>query len=480
MRRLTPVARNLLFLVTGEVSGRFLTFVGTVYLARTLGSEGFGTLSFAVVLVTYLSFAVVFGLDQVGGREVARNPRARTAYVAGIVTLRGHLAVAVYAMLTLVVLAVPATGLPARVVLTQGLVLFALAGNLSWAFQGLEWMGGYALAVSLGQLVFAATALEFVEGPKDVGRAPLCYLAGEATATILLLIQFVRRFGISAPLRDRALWLASLGEGAPFLMSRLVRTIGVTFDVFALKLYLGDTAVGLYGAASRIALFVLGVAVLYFVNVTPALARAALAEPAWLQSLFAKSLRLSAIAAVPIGIGGAIVGPALVTMLFGPTYAGAGTALRLLLLGVAVTLVSQNYRILLVATGHQRAEMGIVSASAVLTIILNVLLVPQLGLAGAGIAFLASEMLLLALALGAIRLLVGMTDGLRHLVRPLAASITMAGVLLAMTSVPLVARLSAAALTYGAAVLALRGTTLAELRDLFVIRRHLPPAPGGQ
>ena len=49
-----------------------------------------------------------------------------------------------------------------------------------------------------------------------------------------------------------------------------------------------------------------------------------------------------------------------------------------------------------------------------------------------------------------------------------------------MTSVPLVARLSAAALAYGAAVLALRGTTLAELRDLFVVRGHLPPAPGGQ
>jgi hypothetical protein len=239
---------------------------------------------------------VLFGLDQVGGREVARNPRARTAYIAGIVTLRGLLAVAVYAMLTLVVFSVPATGLPARVVLTQGLVLFARAGNLGWAFQGLEWMGGYALAVSLGQLVFAATALEFVEGPKDVGRAPLCYLAGEATATILLLIQFVRRFGVSAPLRDRALWLASLGEGAPFLMSRLVRTIGVTFDVFALKLYLGDTAVGLYGAAaSPCSCWVL--AVLYFVNISVGEGLASRRGP---QSLFAESLRLSAICLVPI------------------------------------------------------------------------------------------------------------------------------------------------------------------------------------
>jgi O-antigen/teichoic acid export membrane protein len=340
-------------------------------------------------------------------------------------------------------------------------------------------MGGYALAASLGQVVFVAAVLEFVEGPKDVGRAPLCYLAGEAMAAMLLLIQFVRRFGLSPPLRDRA-WLVSLGEGLPFLVSRLVRTIGVTFDVFALKLYLGDTAVGLYGAASRVALSVLGVAVLYFVNVTPAFARVALTEPAWLQSLFTKSLRLSAIAAVPIGIGGAIVAPAIVTMLFGPAYAGAGTALRLLLLGVSVTLVSQNYRILLVASSHQRAEMAIVSASAGLTIILNVLLVPQLGLAGAGIAFLASEMLLLALGLGAVRLLVGMQHGLRHLVRPLAASIIMAVVLLATTSVPLVARLSVAALAYGAAILALRGTTLGELRDLFLVRRHLHPVPGGE
>ena len=74
------------------------------------------------------------------------------------------------------------------------------------------------------------------------------------------------------------------------------------------------------------------------------------------------------------------------------------TALRLLLLGVAVTLVSQNYRILLGGhrppaggDGHRIGQRG---AHHHLE---RLFWSPQLGLAGAGIAFLASEMLLLAL-----------------------------------------------------------------------------------
>jgi O-antigen/teichoic acid export membrane protein len=478
MPRLTTVARNLLALVAGEISGRLLTFVGTVYLARTLGSRGFGIASFAAAIVTYFSFAVHFGLDQVGSREVARNPRARSAYAAQVVALRSFLAVVAYALLALLVFAVPGTGIVRRVVLLHGLVLFALAGNLGWAFQGLERMGAYAVATSLGHFVFVAAALDLVTGPAALARVPLCYVAGEATVTVLLLVQFGRRFGLSALPLDRTTWRASLGAGFPFFATRFARTMGIGFDVLALKLYLGDAAVGLYSAASRIALFVLGVGVLYFVSVSPALARAAKAEPGRIPALLGRSLRLTAIAAVPLGIGGAIVAPGIVTMLFGAEYAAAGTPLRLLLLAVAVSLVGQNYRVVLVASDRQRADMRIVSASAVLAVTLNLLLVPWLGLSGAAGAFLGGEVLLLALALPAARPFLVVREGLHHLLRPLGASIAMAAPLLAMRSMPVITRIAAGALAYGAAILALRGTTVMELRDLLVARRHGPTAPG--
>jgi O-antigen/teichoic acid export membrane protein len=91
---------------------------------------------------------------------------------------------------------------------------------------------------------------------------------------------------------------------------------------------------------------------------------------------------LSLAAAVPL----ALLGHALIFTVFGSAFAGAATLLHLLLPGTiafATAKVVSNY---LIGIGRPQSSIGIAVCGLLLSVALNVLLIPWLGLAGAAIA----------------------------------------------------------------------------------------------
>ena len=81
-------AANLGWLMA-ERGGRLLfgTLVGLI-VARYLGPERLGSLSYAVALVTLLGFLPALGLDEILKRELLRSPETTSALLASAVVLR--------------------------------------------------------------------------------------------------------------------------------------------------------------------------------------------------------------------------------------------------------------------------------------------------------------------------------------------------------------------------------------------------------
>jgi len=480
MPRLTRLFSNLLFLVGGEVLARLASFAAIAYLARVLGAPGFGTLAFAGALVSCFALGVSFGLDLYGAREVARDPGAVRAYLARIQSLRLLLGVGGYAALSLAVVVLPLPPEVRLVVLLYGFALFAVAGNAGWALQGLERMAGLAVANLVGQLTLLAGVLLFVRTAGDLSRAALVYVGAETTSAIVLLVLLGRAVHGSAPAPQAGSWRASLAEALPLFAGKAMRTLALNVDVLVLTFYLGDARVGFYSAASRIVLFLLNTSGLYFANLYPTLARASRWEPAAARALLERSLRFTAIGTVPVAVGGAVLAPGLVRLAFGPDYGAAAVPLGILVVAVAVTGVSGNYRNVLIAFDHQRADTRNVSGGALVTVLLNLLLVPPLGTAGAAIAFVAGEILVLCLGDRAVRRL-GVAPGLlRPLARPAAAALAMAVVLVAMPPGPVLLQIATGAIVYVAAILAVGGTSAGELKAILFRPALAPREPVGR
>ena len=82
------VARSFFSLGTGDAIARFIAFVATLYLARTLGPRVYGMLVVAATVMAYVGQVADCGVDQLGIHDVARNRAQLTDLVSAYVGAR--------------------------------------------------------------------------------------------------------------------------------------------------------------------------------------------------------------------------------------------------------------------------------------------------------------------------------------------------------------------------------------------------------
>lgn len=422
------VIGNILALGGGEIVARGIAFIGIAYLARELGPTGFGIISFALALVTYLSFAVHAGFDEIGGRAVARRPGEAPAIAASVVLVRLVLAAATLGVLAVVALLVDKPSTVKLVIVLTGLSFFAMALDTAWVYKALERNLWAALALVIGQVLYVGTVVLVVRGPEDVTFVPLAQLFGEMSAALLLAVSLVRLGRIKLDLREG--WTILRGSG--FLtLSRLLRRLIFTFDVVLLGLLLGEREAGLYAAPYRFCLLFLVIAIAMQLSYLPVFARVSARGVRELGSLGTRSVELSFAIIVPVIAGGMIVAVPLIRMLFGPEYLEAGPAFRLQLLGVGFFFISSTVHNLLLVGDRLKVEMWIVGFAAALNVGLNLVLIPLYGLVGAASATASAEGLILLLGIAAVYRM-GVRLDLRPVLRPLLAAGVMVAPLIAL------------------------------------------------
>lgn len=79
---------NTFWLLLQRAGGRILTLLLMIYLARRLGSLGFGKLSFVISFTSLFIILSDLGITTLTIREVARDKESGPEYVGNIATLK--------------------------------------------------------------------------------------------------------------------------------------------------------------------------------------------------------------------------------------------------------------------------------------------------------------------------------------------------------------------------------------------------------
>ncbi len=237
-------------------------------------------------------------------------------------------------------------------------------------------------------------------------------LVSEALAVAWLALLFIRRDD-SPPFspRDfsRPLYLELLGFGIPMMigyeMSGIVLATG---DRYVIHGTIGATQLGLYSAAYNLCQYVQSI---FIASVGQAV------MPLYLQmwdqkgveettAFIGRSLRTYILFGAPVIAGLAVVGPELLRSLAGNRYASAAVILPWVIAGMVVDGANSMLAAGLFIHRKTRHIMVVVLTSAALNLLLNLILVPRIGIMGAAIATLVSYVLAsFALALAGRRLL---------------------------------------------------------------------------
>ena len=391
--RFKRVARNAGWLGAGEFGSRALGLLTVLYLARTLGPEGYGAIGVAAALFGFLGVLAYVGTAPQAIRSVARDPASAPEVFSTITGLRivatGSIA------LIVAISALPLSGLlgvPAGLLLLYIATLPPSVLLPWWAFRGLDRMHVPASMMFVERAIILVLLVMFVgSGPNAIYRVPLIEaLVGVAVGVVLVRL-LVLEYGALKIRLDRKSWPPILNEGGKITFSRVLERVYLDGDAILLAAMTGTSAAAVFVVGHKIALTAVSAAGIFHQSAFPMTLRIAVDDPraaVAYQSTLLRYLQLFLALPVCVGIAGA---DQIVALLYGNAYVEAAAVLRISLLAVPFAVLSNALRRLLIALADSRGMVGGAVVAVSLHVPLAIFLIPVHGASGAAIACVAGE-----------------------------------------------------------------------------------------
>jgi PST family polysaccharide transporter len=367
--------------------------IGTL-VARYLGPEQFGMLSYALAIVSLLGAGASFGIDAIVVRDLVRDPAKRgeilgTAMllkvVGGSLGALGACAVAVSTSFDRpIVIAIVA-------VLAAGFV-FQTADVFRLNFEA-QVRAKFAAGASIAALLLASIARVYLV----LRGYPLLWFAvvslGEMAVTTVLtsLAYWSTQCGLARWRWNGGRAKALLKEGWPLALSALAITIYMKIDLIMLTHMLDSRAAGLYAAAVRLSEAWYFIPTAFVASVTPSIAAAKLVNAEIYMDRMRQTIALLTIVSLLISVPVALASPWIVDVLFGPSYAGAAPILAVHIAATVFVFLGCALQPWIVNEGCTRAAFENTAAGAIVNVLLDFALIPLYGAMGAAIATVIAQ-----------------------------------------------------------------------------------------
>jgi O-antigen/teichoic acid export membrane protein len=387
------LALNLVYLLAGEFAAKLFTFATFSYLARTLGPRDYGFIEFTLAVMVFFSLPVDLGLGSYGAREIARNLDKAARLLREITGLRMVLALCSIAVLAVFILFLHKSFQLKILLAMYGVSLLGGPFLLQWFFQAHDQMRWVGWASIIRQACFAGLVLLlFRKG------APLLYIGlieCLSVAAVVLFCAYVARtkmgFSLSQPDLQVSHFMHHLKESAPIGLTELAWGFMWYFCTVLLGFLFADATLGWWGASHRALMALHTFVWLYFFNLLPSISRCVAGPNGRLLQLMDYSVRFAAWASLFGAAFLTMTAPAMLSMLYGPSFRAAAGSFAILAWMLPIAMLSGHHRYILVAYNHQRRLLRCTAISAAVAVVLGFTLVPVYGGAGAAWALVIAN-----------------------------------------------------------------------------------------
>jgi len=463
-------------IVGGGVFRAVLMPLFTIFIARELGTEGFGAFSFALALASILVIVGEMGLPKMVVRELSNHKEDVAKYIGDLTILRliaGLASMGIIALIIAFTPRAPDTRIPLFLIGLSLLVFTGLRRFFDAIFQAFEVMKYQALVDMVDILLTfgVGTALLF-SGYGLMGIA-FAMMVGATISMAMDFIILTRKLGKPVFSFDLAFWKRMVIGALPFGVIGVLTFLFGYSNTVLLSLFKGDEQAGLFSSAYRVIWMLAIIPATCMTAVFPFLARIGKSSDGRHKDAIRLVVKYLACLSLPFTGLLAIYAHQIISAVYGKSYTGASPALWIL---AAIPLFSFAYIPLIDLMNSQYKQRFSVIAILLCAAIntgLCLILAPLLGLVGAAVSTLVAEACLFGMTIFFSWRHLRVSPRIFNLWKPLLASATAALAFLPLRNVlPLPEMVIAFFLVYIAALLLLR-TFDVEDRRLF---RSLIPA----
>jgi O-antigen/teichoic acid export membrane protein len=360
-----------------------------IVVARSLGPTGKGLASLLALIITVVIMAVDLGLTSAGVYFVGRRKYSAQSVVSTFLAVGALTGIA--AALALGGLRYRLAGLIFGGRYDELILILAIGGPAALLY---NWLSGVLrgqeriVAVSCVNVIGAAaglSALVLALYALHLGTASIVWgMNATAVLGLVACAYLLSRQGIRFNLKlDRALIRDCVGYGLRGQVGQILQFINYRFDLLVVNYFLGIASVGIYGVGAGVAQLIwqipnsLSFALYSRVSSVSRDEGNAITHKVARQSMLLSLL--AALLLIPAGYVG-------VPLLFGESFRPAIVATWLLLPGVVALSYYKTLGVHMAGQGHPEYYSYGAATSAVVTLTLDFLLVPRIGINGAAIA----------------------------------------------------------------------------------------------
>lgn len=364
-----------------------------IWLARYLGPESFGQLSYAIAFVALFSAIATLGMDSIVVRELVRNPEITNEILGSCFVLKfcgGCLAfvmvlASIWFMrptdtLTLWLVGIIALGM-----------IFQAVDAVDYWFQSKVQSRYTVYAKNSAFLLASAAKVWLILNLADLIAFAWVGLVEIVVGAAGLLIAYKASGNAFSTIHARLpLMHDLLSKSWPLLLSGLAVTAYMRVDIVMLKELVGDQEAGIYAAATSLSEVWYFLPMVIVASLLPAIIKSRDTNPDLYISRLRRLYFFMAWLAIGVALPLSLLSSWLVGILYGPTFGEAAPVLAVhLWAGIAVFLgvASSQY---LLAENLQKISFYRTLIGLVCNIALNLVLIPTQGAMGAAIATVIS------------------------------------------------------------------------------------------
>jgi O-antigen/teichoic acid export membrane protein len=320
---------------THAVSG-FLALGTFILLANKLGPKLYGEFTFADSVVFIGILCASLGTEYVGNREVARTGDAREL-VSGILILRAAASLGVFALILVwTLLFVDSTTLRPLMIISSG-VLLTVPGIAGWFFLARHRVRIVALVTLLRELAFFLPVLFILDRFEDqeirLLYAAVFYLLSKLVFAGIFLARLLmeNRFTVKV---KAATYRYILKDSLALLYASLVSSVTISMQIYMLKLFHEDIALGVYGALFKQIFYIQLLSLSFIMVFFPLLSRAWVEDKKRYARLASALSELTLVVVLPVAMIGILYSDFLISVFFTAEYRTGALTLQLLCLSL--------------------------------------------------------------------------------------------------------------------------------------------------
>ena len=395
MSTVQRVARNTGIVIAGEVIFRLISLVVIIYLARYLGTVGFGKYSFVFAYLAFFNVITDLGLQTILVREMSRDESIAPKLIGNGSIIRLILTVfaVVLSMIVISFMSYPSD--TTTYIYIAAFTVFFISFN---DFYGTLFQANLRMEYRIfGDLTFkvlSASLIFWIIFSHGTLMQVIVVLVFSQMVRTLVSYFYSRKFVRPCFEIDFGLMKHLLKEALPIALYSVIYIIYFRIDVVMLSMMQGDAPVGIYSAAYKLSEPLSLIPYALAVSLFPIMSASFKSSEERLIKSYGLSIRYLLIISLPIAIGTTLIADKIIFLIYGAEFAGSVTALQILIWALVFTSVNSVLLNLLVSIDKQKLNALSIGVCAIVNVILNFILIPILSYNGAAIATVATNAVL--------------------------------------------------------------------------------------